>query len=270
MLWPTSQRWSPVERYREIADNLITAARPVQNTTVYVNVATTPGASVTASAYFRTGTVSHSATANSAGSVAIAFAVGSAPAGYAVPVRVSAYDPDYKATATAATSFTPVAPPPPPPPPGHAVVSLGTIQYDPPGADTGSNINQEYVTVRNTGTAAQAMAGWTLSDADGHVYTFAALTLSAGHSVVVHTGSGTYNGTDLYWIPAPTSGTTTVTPLICERTPMRRSTRVPGVRRVAGSLPVSGSLPAGCQVGPVRGLRHDQPCMRRRRPPPPP
>jgi hypothetical protein len=174
-------------------------ARPVQNTTVYVNVATTPGASVTASAYFRTGTVSHSATANSAGSVAIAFAVGSAPAGYAVPVRVSAYDPEYKATAYASTSFTPVAPPPPPPPPGHAVVSLGTIQYDPPGADTGSNINQEYVTVRNTGTVAQPMGGWTLRDASGHVYTFPAVTLAAGRYFIVHTGSGSYNGTDLYW-----------------------------------------------------------------------
>lgn len=91
--------------------------RPVQNTTVYVNVATTAGASVTATAYFLTGAVTHAATANTSGTTSIGFAVGGATVGHTVPVRVSAYDPNYKAAAYASTSFTPAPPPPPPPPP---------------------------------------------------------------------------------------------------------------------------------------------------------
>lgn len=90
-------------------------ARPTQNTTVYVNVVTLPGGSVTAIAYFHT-PVGHSAVADDNGRASIAFAVGAAPAGYAVGVRVSVFDAGYRATATATTSFTPVAPPPPPPP----------------------------------------------------------------------------------------------------------------------------------------------------------
>jgi len=32
-----------------------------------------------------------------------------------------------------------------------AILTTAEIQYDPPGSDTGSNINQEYVVIKNTG-----------------------------------------------------------------------------------------------------------------------
>ncbi|MCR4408246.1 MAG: lamin tail domain-containing protein [Anaerolineae bacterium] len=40
---------------------------------------------------------------------------------------------------------------------------------------------------------------WTLSDAQGHVFTFPDLFLGAGGSVRVHTGAGQNSVTDLYW-----------------------------------------------------------------------
>lgn len=83
--------------------------RPVQYGTVYANVMTTPGAAVTAIAYFTSGAVSRTATADGTGRATLPFTVGGSPPGVAVAVRVSVSDPNYLASATATASFTPAA-----------------------------------------------------------------------------------------------------------------------------------------------------------------
>jgi Lamin Tail Domain len=70
-----------------------------------------------------------------------------------------------------------------------------------PGSDTGSNtsLNAEYIVVKNSGTTAWTLTGYTIRDKAGHVYKFPTFKLNAGASVYVHTGSGTNTTSHLYW-----------------------------------------------------------------------
>jgi len=52
--------------------------------------------------------------------------------------------------------------------------------------------------VRNRGGVA-SLEGWTLSDAEGHTFTFPALTLFTDAQVRLHTAAGVSTPTDLYW-----------------------------------------------------------------------
>jgi len=80
-------------------------------------------------------------------------------------------------------------------------LQLGKIQYDSPGTDTRSNIslNAEYVTIKNVGSTSRSLTGFTVRDAQNHVYTFGSFTLRAGKVVRLHTGRGTNTATDRYW-----------------------------------------------------------------------
>jgi hypothetical protein len=82
-----------------------------------------------------------------------------------------------------------------------SAIQFGRIQYDPSGADTHSNtqINREYVVIKNLGTTSKSLKGWTVRDNQSHVYTFGTLTLGAGRSVTLHTGKGTNTTTNRYW-----------------------------------------------------------------------
>jgi hypothetical protein len=85
--------------------------------------------------------------------------------------------------------------------PAH-VMQFGRIQYDSPGTDTGTNtsLNGEYVTVKNYGTTTKNLKGWTIRDAQSHIYTFSTIfNLAPNAAVNVHTGKGTNTGTDRYW-----------------------------------------------------------------------
>lgn len=67
---------------------------------------------------------------------------------------------------------------------------------------TAINAAAEWVEIRNSGTSDVSMDGWTLSDAQNHVYGFSDFNLSAGAVVNVHSGAGgigANNATDLYW-----------------------------------------------------------------------
>uniref|UniRef100_A0AAU2VDY5 Lamin tail domain-containing protein n=1 Tax=Streptomyces sp. NBC_00003 TaxID=2903608 RepID=A0AAU2VDY5_9ACTN len=79
-------------------------------------------------------------------------------------------------------------------------IAFGTIQYDSPGKDDGSqrSLNAEWVTVANTGRSSVSLKGWTLSDRSHHVYTFGGFTLGGHTSVRVHTGIGRNSRTDVY------------------------------------------------------------------------
>ncbi|MEU6087762.1 lamin tail domain-containing protein [Streptomyces sp. NPDC047085] len=60
------------------------------------------------------------------------------------------------------------------------------------------SLNREYVEVTNEGHRDVNLDGWTLSDEDGHTYTFPHFRL-AGHATVrVHTGFGRDSRNDLY------------------------------------------------------------------------
>jgi hypothetical protein len=80
-------------------------------------------------------------------------------------------------------------------------IKFTTIRYDSPGKDTRSNasLKAEYVTIKNTGSKARTLTGWTLRDASGHVYKFGTFKLGAGKSVKIRTGSGTNTSRNRYW-----------------------------------------------------------------------
>lgn len=59
-------------------------------------------------------------------------------------------------------------------------------------------LNQEWVEVANDGPRAVDLDGWTLSDEDGHSYTFRHHRLRDHQSVRVHTGFGRDRKNDLY------------------------------------------------------------------------
>ena len=70
-----------------------------------------------------------------------------------------------------------------------------SIAYDPAGADT---LNGEFVTLKNTTAATITVGGWTLKDSVGTSYTFPSLSLPAGATMKLHTGSGSNSTSTLY------------------------------------------------------------------------
>jgi len=82
-----------------------------------------------------------------------------------------------------------------------STIQFGRIQYNSPGTDRATNIsvNGEYVIIRNLGSTARSLTGWTVRDAQNHVYTFGTFTLGARKSVVLRTGKGTNTATTRYW-----------------------------------------------------------------------
>ncbi|MER5603836.1 lamin tail domain-containing protein [Streptomyces sp. NPDC002265] len=82
----------------------------------------------------------------------------------------------------------------------RARVVISDVQYDSPGRDDRSNrsLNREWVEITNIGRRAVDLDGWTLSDEDGHTYTFDDVRLEGRDTVRVHTGVGRDSDTDLY------------------------------------------------------------------------
>jgi len=77
-------------------------------------------------------------------------------------------------------------------------LTIADIHADAAGNDN-ENLNDEYVTFRNTGDGALDLSGWTVRDEAAHQYTFENLTLNPNASVTLHTGSGTDTATERYW-----------------------------------------------------------------------
>lgn len=66
--------------------------------------------------------------------------------------------------------------------------------------DERENLNDEYVVFRNSGDESLDLSGWTVRDAAGQTYTVPdGVTVDAGETITLHTGSGTDTETDLYW-----------------------------------------------------------------------
>jgi Lamin Tail Domain len=82
------------------------------------------------------------------------------------------------------------------------VVRFHSVQYDSPGADDRSpaSLNQEWISVVNAGARPVNLLRWTVRDEAGKSFTFGNLTLRGGGArVLVHTGKGRPNATDVFW-----------------------------------------------------------------------
>ncbi|MEU4090759.1 lamin tail domain-containing protein [Streptomyces aureus] len=84
--------------------------------------------------------------------------------------------------------------------PHRQAVEISNVQYDSPGRDDRSNrsLNQEWVDITNYSRRSVNLDGWTLSDRDGHTYTFDHYRLGGRATVRVHTGLGRDTRTDLF------------------------------------------------------------------------
>jgi hypothetical protein len=81
-------------------------------------------------------------------------------------------------------------------------VRFTKIQYDSPGADSGSNLSldAEWFKLTNHGSQSKSLSGWTVRDPQSHVYKFPqGYKLGAGKTVTVHTGSGTTTKLNRFW-----------------------------------------------------------------------
>jgi hypothetical protein len=81
-----------------------------------------------------------------------------------------------------------------------STVRLYKVVYDPSGKDTHANsqIDREYVVLKNGGKTTVKLAGWTVRDTKKHVYTFPSFSIKPGKYVYIHTGRGTNTGTNVY------------------------------------------------------------------------
>ncbi|TXS70171.1 lamin tail domain-containing protein [Streptomyces sp. me109] len=79
-------------------------------------------------------------------------------------------------------------------------VVISGAQYDSPGFDDRSNysLNREWIDVTNTSRRSVNLDDWTLSDEDGHTYTFNHYRLGGRSTVRVHTGIGRDTYRDVY------------------------------------------------------------------------
>ncbi|MFE2297130.1 lamin tail domain-containing protein [Streptomyces sp. NPDC059445] len=84
--------------------------------------------------------------------------------------------------------------------PHRQAVEISDVQYDSPGRDDRSNrsLNAEWVEITNNSRRGVNLDGWTLSDRDGHTYTFDHYRLAGRATVRVHTGIGRDSRTDLF------------------------------------------------------------------------
>jgi hypothetical protein len=80
-------------------------AHPADYSTTYVDLRTVAGASVTATAHYKSTDTTHTGTANGSGNAAIAFEISRATRGYTVEVSVTVRRDS--AFASCSTSFTP-------------------------------------------------------------------------------------------------------------------------------------------------------------------
>lgn len=70
-------------------------------------------------------------------------------------------------------------------------IEFTRIVYNPLGLDTTAKLNQEYVRVSNHSNITYRLTGWTITDKQGHTFTFpAGYKLAPGKVAIVHTGHG--------------------------------------------------------------------------------
>jgi micrococcal nuclease len=81
--------------------------------------------------------------------------------------------------------------------PGTEGVFIATVHPDAAGDDR-TNLNDEYVTLKNGASTSIDLTGWQIRDSDGFVTILPDISIAPGASIILHTGSGKANGTDLF------------------------------------------------------------------------
>jgi hypothetical protein len=82
-----------------------------------------------------------------------------------------------------------------------AAVKIVRIYFDSRGSEHGSNssLNAEWIRLRNIGSRAVSLRGWTIRDRGRNVFRFRTYRLSAGKNVTVHTGRGMNRAGHRHW-----------------------------------------------------------------------
>jgi len=111
-------------------------------------------------------------------------------------IRLTVIDNDGNEASTTKT----VAVAPPPAPAAEARVEfVWPFHFDADGDDA-VNLNDEYFTLQNTGTAPVDLGGWTVSNERGATFRFPTGTvLEVGAVVFVHSGAGANTGDIFHW-----------------------------------------------------------------------
>jgi len=120
------------------------------------------------------------------------------PAATPVPPTATALPPTSTPTVPTPSPTAPSASPTVPissPTPSLPVIEIVFIEYDPEGSD----VEGEYLLLRNTTQDAQDLAGWTIEDGDGRQFRFDSFVLGPNATVKVWTGTGQDSETDVYW-----------------------------------------------------------------------
>lgn len=75
-------------------------------------------------------------------------------------------------------------------------MTIAHIEYNPAGSD----VEGEFVLLRNTGAARVDLTGWTLRDSKAnHVFIFPAFALAPGAEMKLWTRIGSNDSANLYW-----------------------------------------------------------------------
>ncbi len=103
----------------------------------------------------------------------------------------------------------PTVTPPKPVMPAVGSVIFEKIQYDSPGAESGSNgsLNTEWAKLTNKTKSTINLRNWTVRDGGNHVYKFVGnVYIGAGKSIFILSGKGTNTATHRYWGRSGKSG----------------------------------------------------------------
>jgi micrococcal nuclease len=84
-----------------------------------------------------------------------------------------------------------------PVPDGAGQVVIATVHYNAAGDDR-ENLNDEYITIRNSGTTTADLTSWQIRDSDGFLYTLPSVSLSSKGSMKIHTGNGTPSAGEIF------------------------------------------------------------------------
>ncbi|WP_435335179.1 lamin tail domain-containing protein [Haloarchaeobius sp. TZWWS8] len=81
----------------------------------------------------------------------------------------------------------------------HSPLVVDEIQNNPMGRDV-KRLDDEFVSFENSGLEVMDIAGWTVENEAGDVYTFPDRTiLEPGARITLHSGPGIDTDTDYYW-----------------------------------------------------------------------
>jgi micrococcal nuclease len=80
---------------------------------------------------------------------------------------------------------------------GSDGVIIVSVHYDAAGDDL-TNLNDEYLTLKNGGSNTIILTGYQIRDSDGFVYMFPEATIGPGAELILHTGNRISDGTNLF------------------------------------------------------------------------